>query len=58
MKGMERIGYEVGTAAILAKTLSFLLISVYLSRAWSGLWGRMGAARAVLGAILVVLAGQ
>ena len=58
INGMERIGCEVGIAAILAETRSFPLISVHLSRGWSGLWGRMGAARAVLGAILVVLAGR
>ena len=57
INGMGRIGYCDEVAAIFSLSRSFPLISVHLSRAWSGLWGQMGAARAVLGAILMVLAG-
>ncbi len=39
INGMERIECEVGIAAILAKTRSFPLISVYLSRALGETWG-------------------
>ena len=39
INGMERIGCEVGTAAILAKCRSFPLISVDLSRALGETWG-------------------
>ncbi len=51
---MDGIGYWSGMVGIFEESRSFPLISVYLSRAGS----RMGAARASLGAILVVLAGR